>query len=193
MKILKMYKKDFLTCEGFQQKKASKISQGIKKKIKEARLSQLMAATNLMGRTIGERRITMILSKYPNILTDTDKLEKVMEVDGFAEKTAKLFVSNIPKFMDFLDYTKLKGTNSYFTSFLCLKSHSNIVLSGFRSKEISQKIQEMTGSLPSKTVNKKTNLLIVKDKQKRTQKIIRAENLSIPILTIEEFRDKYMD
>ena len=189
-KILQMTKDDFLTVEGFKEKMATKIFTDIKKKIKEASLARLMAATNLMGRTLGERRITMILSKYPNILTDTNKLEKVMEVDGFAEKTAKLFISNIPKFLDFLNHTKLLGIVN---SSLPPPSNSNIVLSGFRSKEISLKIQEMTGSLPSNTVNKKTNLLIVKDKQKRTQKIIKAENLSIPILTIEEFKDKYMD
>ena len=111
-KILEMGKQDFLSCDGFQDRKATKIYKNIKKSVKKCSLTRLMAASNLMGRGMGERRSNMVLNQIPDILTSTisdeEKIKLISGIDGFAEKTAELFVEQIPKFMEFIHETELE-------------------------------------------------------------------------------------
>ena len=111
-KILKMKKKDFLEIDGFKEKLSKTIYQNIRKGIKKVSLPQLMKATNLLGRGMGSRRIIMILNHYPTVLTDDEtpekKIEKILEIKGFARKTAELFVKRIPNFLKFLSSIRLQ-------------------------------------------------------------------------------------
>jgi len=191
-KILRMYKKDFLSCEGFQQKRASKILQGIKKKIKEARLSQLMAATNLMGRGLGEKRLALILEEYPDILTSTtpNKIELVAGIDGFADKTATLFVKQIPAFLHFIEKTRLqyKLTLKIAKSLDAPLFGKSIVFTGCRpEKELLKKLLELTGKPLSNNITRGTFLLVVKDLSSNSNKMIKAKKLEVPVLAYEEF------
>ena len=65
-----------------------------------------MGASNLFGRGLGIKRIVQIMNAYPDILvsqeTDNQKLQKVIDLEGFKDKTAELFVPHIPKFIQFL-------------------------------------------------------------------------------------------
>ena len=188
-KILEMDKQDFLSCEGFQDKKATKIFKNIKKGIRECSLARLMAASNLMGRGMGERRSNMVLNQFPNILTstisDTEKIKLISEIDGFAGKTAELFVEQIPKFMEFVYETqleyKLKSVKKENK-----KSDKIFVFTGFRpSKNLLEKINM------GKSVNKNTTALVVKDINSNSGKIQKAKKLKIPIITLEQFTDHY--
>ena len=188
-KILEMDKQDFLSCEGFQDKKATKIFKNIKKAIRECSLARLMAASNLMGRGMGERRSNMVLNQFPNILTstisDTEKIKLISQIDGFAGKTAELFVEQIPKFMEFVYETqleyKLKSVKKENK-----KSDKIFVFTGFRpSKNLLEKINM------GKSVNKNTTALVVKDINSNSGKIQKAKKLKIPIITLEQFTDHY--
>ena len=189
-KILKMSKKDFLTCEGFQQKKASKISQNIKKKIKEARLSQLMAATNLMGRGLGEKRLNLILAQYPDILISSvpNKIELVAGIDGFANKTATLFVRQIPAFLEFIEKTRLQYKLTLAKIPETPLLGKSIVFTGCRpEKEVLKRLIELTGMPLSNSINKNTFLLVVKDSSSKSKKMKKAKELGIPILPFDDF------
>ena len=110
--ILDMTKEDLLQIEGFKEKTATKIYEGIKKKIAEASLVEIMSATNIFGRGFGEKTVESILKAYPDILTSShsseEKIELAVGISGIGEKTAQLFVSKIPSFLKFLDQTGLK-------------------------------------------------------------------------------------
>ena len=58
-----------------------------------------MAGTNIFGRGMGEKKLKIILTQYPDILwseeSNDDKLKKVAELPGFKEKTAQAFVPHI--------------------------------------------------------------------------------------------------
>ena len=102
-KILDMSKDDFLTIDGFKQKLATKIHEGIKEKLAEATLPELMHATNIFGRGFGTRRFKAILEKYPDILvskeTKEEKLVKLISVGGMAKKSAEKFIKYLPEFL----------------------------------------------------------------------------------------------
>ena len=85
-KILHMNKTHYEKVEGFKSKMINKIYDGIKTKLENASLLKIMAASNLLGRGIGERKIKPILEKYPNILTSNEtkeqKVEMLKGIDG---------------------------------------------------------------------------------------------------------------
>jgi len=203
-KILNMSESDFLKVDGFKNKLANKIYLGIKEKINEASLVTLMSATNIFGRGFSEKRLALILNELPNILVSSDSFEKkvalVSNVKGMAKKSAIAFVEKIGEFIDFLNNCGLSyklnttGENMAVVAEYD-KSHplygKTVVMSGFRDKELGLELKKI-GANVGTNVSKNTFLLLVKDKEDETTKIEEAKNLGIPILTLEEFRKKYI-
>ena len=66
-----------------------------------------------------------------------------------------------------------------------------IVFTGFRDKTTMETITKLGGELAN-SVSKNTFVVIVKDKDEDSGKIDQAKKLNIPILTLEEFKDKYL-
>ena len=97
---------------GFKLKMATKIYNSIRESITNVSLIKLIVATNIMGRGMGEKRIAQIISTYPNIIKDDTVCEDenifmIKSVHGMADKTARLFASNISKIREFLTNTNL--------------------------------------------------------------------------------------
>jgi NAD-dependent DNA ligase len=97
-KIINMSTDDFLKVEGFKSTMANKIYNGIKEKLSTASLISLMSASNLFGRTLGEKKIELIMNEYPDILISKEsiqeKTQKILSVKGIAEKSATSFLVN---------------------------------------------------------------------------------------------------
>ena len=200
--ILNMSKDDFLTIEGFQEKMADKLHNGIADKIKEASLSSIMSASNMIGRGFSDKKIELILEEYPDILTSNEdiqvKINKLSNVKGMASKTAKAFVENIPKFLEFLEDCNLlskislkeipKNTKINVSHPLYKKS---IVMSGSRDKEL-EKLLLSIGALLGTSVTSKTFAVITPDIDSETGKVATAKKLEIQVLTPIAFKDKFL-
>jgi NAD-dependent DNA ligase len=102
-KIVHMTQADFLTVDGFKEKTATKLREGIRDKLAKASIVTLMAASGAFGRGFGERKIGPIMEEYPNILTsnlpNTLNVARVATVKGMSKTSAQLFVDNIPAFL----------------------------------------------------------------------------------------------
>jgi DNA ligase (NAD+) len=199
-KILKMTMADFMLVQGFKEKMASKIYESIDKKIKEASLTKLMIVSNLFGRGMGERRIELVLKEYPDILTskitDNEKINNISSITGLAKKTAELFVRNIPEFMRFIKSSGLEYKLNNEIKEVILDANNplfgkSIVMTGFRDKELERKIISFGGKIAS-SVNKKIFMVIAKRHDEDTGKALKAKEIGIPLITIEEFTDKYL-
>lgn len=198
--ILKMTMADFMMVEGFKEKMASKIYQSIEKKIKEASLAKLMSVSNLFGRGMGEKRIENVLKEYPDILTsklpEDEKINNISSISGFAKKTAQLFVKNIPEFIRFinssgLEYKLNSDTKEAVLDVNNLLFDKSIVMTGFRDKDIEKKIISVGGKIAN-SISKKTFLVIVKTLDEETGKALKAKELGIPLITLEDFNEKYL-
>ena len=70
----------------------------------------------------------------------------------------------------------------------------SIVITGFRDKELSQKLKDI-GAKESTSVSKNTFALIVKNKialeEDKSSKILKAEKLNIPIYTLDNFKEVF--
>ena len=196
--ILKMKTDDFMEVEGFQEKLSKTVRKNIRVGVKKASLPTLMKATNLLGRGMGSRRIIMILDEYPTVLTSSEspetKIAKILQIKGFAKKTAELFVSRIPNFLAFLSSTKLqyklKEVQKQKDTSHPLYNKS-IVMTGFRNKELTEKILKATGKALSTSVSSNTFVVLVKDTNENTSKANKARDKGVSLMTPETFVSTY--
>lgn len=198
-KILQMTIENFMSIPGFKEKMSHKIFNSIKDKIDSVELHRLMDASNIFGHGMGESRIKLVLNEYPDILitknSNQEKRELIMEIDGFAQKTAMKFVKNIQKFKSFIKKINLEDKLIYKLNKNIDTSHllfeKKILLTGFRDEELMQKIRNVGGNIAS-SVSKNLDILIIKSKNVISSKLDKAKNIdTIEILTKENFKIKY--
>ena len=197
--ILKMNESDFLKIEGFKQKLANKIYTNIQNAVKKANLVTFMKASNIFGRGYGERKITPVLEKYPDILvsenTDQEKINMIVKVDGWSTKTATEFVKNIPDFLQFMKDCGLMDKVTYKKEEKKIDSShviygKKIVFTGFRDKGLMEEITEK-GGIISSAVSKNTFAVIVKNLDEDTGSAEKARALGVSIFTPDSFRELY--
>ena len=161
-----------------------------------------MGASNKFGRGVGVRKSKTVLDVYPNILKDYKKwsnevfIEKIKAISGWDSKTSTEFVDKFDDFAKFYKsiekFVKLKKKNKTVKN--GKMSGKNIVMTGFRDKDLSERIVSNGGNVVN-SISKNTNYLIVKDedsKNSKSSKIVKAEKLNITIITKEDF-EKLLD
>ena len=107
--ILSMTMEDILKIDGFKEKSATKIYNGLQElkrdNFSSVPLAKLMGLSGVFGRGMGERKANEVLKKYPNIvtqdLTESELTQLIMSVPGFSTKTATQFSEGIAKFKQF--------------------------------------------------------------------------------------------
>ena len=193
-KIIEADRDILLTVDGFKDKTVDKLIASIKEALTDITLPRLMAASSKLGHGVGEERMKLVLAVYPNLLTDYKKwskqefIDKLKEINGWEEKTASLLVTNLPEFIKFYDSIKKHITiemkkvtkKGIFTD-------KTLIFSGFRDKTMQEKIEAMGGKIGS-SVSKNTDYLVVKDIEETTDKIKKATELGVKIIT----KDKLM-
>lgn len=192
-KIIRMTKEDFLTIDGFKDKLSTKISAGIAEKLKTVALPQLMQATNIFGRGFAVKRFQLILDEEPTILTtkisNEEKIERVKLIDGMAEKSARKFVEFLPAFQNWIQDAGLQEKLIPEKMESADTSHplygKKYVITGFRDSDLSDKLKKY-GARETSVVTKKTDFVIVKDKNAKSVKIERATKLGVAIVTPDE-------
>lgn len=178
--ILELNPKDIESLEGFGKRKAKIVYDNIQSKIKDVDLAKLQHATGLFN-GLGSKKLAL-LTHFINKPT----VDEVMLIDGFADKSAEVYVANYDKFFEFIQTlpitiaTKkevvMKGNKFEGKSF---------VFTGVRSEEAEKKIEELGGKIGS-SVSKNTSYLVMKLKGSGSSKEIKAQNLGVEILTLEE-------
>lgn len=198
--ILEMKEDDFKKA-GFKTM-AKKYEENIDKKIKEATLLTIMVASGTLGRGIGRLKLAPIMEKYPDILTSNvapeTKISTVKTVQGIEQKTAKLFVENIPTFLKFLKACHLEHKLSETPSPEKPPSDTShplygkkIVMTKVRDAQVIDTITKHGGILED-NVKSDTFILIVKSKEDISNKTKDAEKKGVAIMTLNEFKEKYI-
>ncbi len=201
-KIITMSIDDFMTVEGFKEKLSNKIYLNIRNGIQKTSLESLMAGTNIFGRGMGEKRINLILKKYPDILwseeSHAEKLEKVSGLPGFKEKTAQAFVPHIKEFMNFIEKIGLSEQirNKVPEKVIIDIDHplngKKVVFTGIRDKTLQQEL-ETFGVNINGSVSKNTDFVIVKSLNDDTSKAEKAREFGIKMMTPNMFREYLTD
>ena len=200
-KILAMTINDLLKVPGFKTKTADKLYTGIHKQIAKASLAELMTASNVFGRGFGDKRFIAILEMYPDILvstiSDKEKTAQLMKVEGIAQKTAERFVEKISEFVKFMKAAGLESklVEAKMTGMKIADDHilfgKKIVFTGGKDKLLIEKLKTLGAEVAS-SVSKNTFVVIAKTHDEDTGKADAARKLGIPIMTKEEFIEKYL-
>ena len=203
-KIINMTVADFLTVDGFKDKTANKLYNGIKEKLETASIISIMSASNIFGRGFSGKKTELIMESYPDVLISKEpaqeKIKKVASIKGMAKKTAESFVQAIPNFIQFLQEIKLIhkiAQSQEEQAPLVEKDQSHplfgktIIMTGFRDAAIQQLIKDVGAKLGS-SVSKNTFLVLVKDLEEDTGKAVDAKKLGIKLMTPEEFKAQYL-
>jgi NAD-dependent DNA ligase len=204
-KVINIKKEELLRIEGFKDKSAENII-GALKKIKEVDCNVLMDASNIMGRGFGSKKIKSITDVHPEIIDNTKtgrnkalklKVDELTKINGIAKISAELFIENLPKYYEFYDslgFKCNKGVKNMAAANAVpenIKINNNLkdktfIFSGFRNKDYEKAIVDNGGKVTT-AISKNTSYLVVKDKSENTAKIIKARELGITILNIEDF------
>jgi DNA ligase (NAD+) len=140
------------------------------------------------------------------------KIEMVKKVKGVAEKTAELFVSKIAIFIQFmkecgLEYklnqyanTPASGNNIDKTENTNMGLgpdvnhplyNKTIVFTGFRDDKMEKDIKKLGGKIGS-SVSKNTFIVVTKDKDDKTGKVLQAEKIGVKVMNPGEFVEAYI-
>ena len=138
------------------------------------------------------------LSSKSNFILHMVKVKEAKQVTLVGMKS---FINGLIKFNEFMNNLKTNTTTITIPSVQSLilifvendneeiktntKSY-NIVFSGFRNKELQQQLEDKGHKIVD-TINKSTHMLIVKDKNKISTKIKKANANNIPVYNLEEF------
>ena len=202
-KIINMSLDNFLEVEGFKMKMASKVYNGIRDKLESASIITLMSASNMFGRGFSEKKIELVLSLYPDVLTSKEnnnvKIAKIAAMKGMAQKTAEAFVDRIEAFVDFMKECGLEKkillsnfiSESSTVDILNPLYDKSIVMTGFRDKDL-EAILKKVGAKMGSSVSKNTLCVVVKDlNSEESSKVLEAKRLGIPVLTLSQFKSQY--
>jgi DNA ligase (NAD+) len=196
IKIINITKPQLLKIDGFKDKSATNLLKALEE-IKSKNCVELMTASNIFGRGMGEKKLNLIIDKYPYICNNQEKasnitLEDIKKINGMGEKSALLFITNLKEFYKFYNSLNIipevivkvpKITNTNTNN----KYKDNIyVFTGIRDKDL-EKIIIASGGTIGSTITRKTTLLIIKNADDETTKVKKAREFNIPIITYDEF------
>ena len=178
--ILNVSQNQLEKIDRFGKRKSQIVYNSIQKSIKDVQLSKLMHASGLF-RGLGSKKLALL-----EHFTTKPTIDQVMEIEGFAEISAKVFVDNYDNFFTFVENLPIKiaekveatkvGTDLEGKSF---------VYTGVRDKESEEIILSRGGKIGG-SVSKTTTHLVMKTKGSNSAKELKAISLGVKILTLEE-------
>lgn len=200
LKIISAEKEDFEEIEGFGERLAERTYDNIHAGLQNVSIPLILGASSIFGFGLGEKKLVVLFESIPDLLTlykkisKTQLYQKIMSVEGFSDKTTEKVVNNIEwadKFIVALSHfaTFKKIQKEVISSKL---QNQKIVMSGFRDKELQEKIEKLGGKV-STSVSGNTTMVIVKSKGEITGKIEKAQKLGIPIYTKQEFVEEFIE
>ncbi len=194
-KILNATPDDYMKVPGFKETMAQKLYRAVQSKTRQVELSALMDASGVFGAGLGQRRMKVLIDKYPGVLSWGDKtrgqiIRTVQTVDGF-DTLAAQFADGLPKFIKWLARTRIKPILPTKVRKVSTKLvGQQVVFTGFRDTDLSSQIVSNGGAVGS-DVSNKTTILLVKDKASGSAKLKKAASQGIKIMTADEFRRRF--
>lgn len=216
-KILQANKQDLEKIEGLGKTIIDKLYQSINEGLTNRKLYEIMGASQIFGRGIGIKKFKLITDDYPNIL-DIYKvkgcqylIELINNIKGFDTLTTEKIVNNMEEFIEYLNKLLELKPNLLETNKINNKSNKSIesdvsnesktlynldkfknkiiVFTGFRDKEIENELEQI-GSKITTSISKNTNYLIASDPDEKSNKIIKAKELNIDIISKNDFYEQ---
>ncbi len=167
-----------------------KFYKSMKEKMKEMNPSVFFDAVSAFGRGIGELKLNKIIEKYGTLEVSYDQL---LNVDGFAEKTAQQYIDNIMEynfwknFVESMGYILKYPTNNVVSNDL---ANLVVVFTGVRDKQMEEYIKSNGGKIAT-SCTKDVNMVITKDVNSSSSKIQKAKKQGAEIVSYEDAKRRF--
>ena len=205
--------------DGFQLKSATNVYNSIHKVIDVAQpIERYMMASNVFGLGLGEKKFKLITDAIPHFLEKWKQgkitKENIMVIDGFSDKSTDIFISGMPKFIEWMGLHNMiklingrddgdgddgDDNNNDEKSVKKNKTDSKssnkcagmlVVFTGIRNAEIEDTIVKEGGKIGS-SISGKTTLVVAKDSSETSSKLNMAREKGIKIMNITDFIKEY--
>lgn len=181
-------KLDTLKIKGIGTKMMVQIHNEIKRIKSGTHLVDVMTASLCFGHGFSKKKLNKVVETIPDIMNKDNNIihDRLQQIKGFSTKSIQQFLKGLKLFKTFI---KNLDINIIIQQVKDDKKESvhKILFSGIRpTQDIKQKCQQLKFEIMS-TFSKKITLLIVKSKDKTTQKITKATQNNIPIMTYDKF------
>ena len=179
---------DLKTLDGWAEVSAHKFVVELNRLRQETCFAKFLHATGWFA-DLGEKTLQKIIDNDG----EGKEIDYLCSIEGIQETTAQKFIKGMEIFKEhseelsdlfFFTYYKTPSNEGRLSGL-------NVVMTGFRDKELSAKISEM-GGMVGDGVTKETNCLIVKDINSTSSKVQKARKNGIEILDIDGFKEKYL-
>ena len=205
-KILLADKKKIKEIDGFGDKSVEKIYKSIEEGLTNRKIYDIMGASQIFGRGIGTKKFKLIIDVYPNII-DIFKtkgkdhcIQLINAITGFDVKTTNKIVDSMDIFIEY--YKKLvkikpnlilvedKKTNTKldnkYSSFINDYIGQSIVFTGFRDKNLQSDLENL-GIKITDSVSKNTKLVVANEPNETSNKLLKAKEMNIKIISKIDF------
>lgn len=166
-----------------------KINNSLHRRLRNMKLETLLGSLKYCGFGFGIRRAKQLLSQIDVRDVWDLTVEQIDDLHGFDVKTAQRVAEGLALTKDFLernkDYIILNEVDK--TDEL---QGLTFVFTGFRDNALEERIEAMGGKVTS-GVSKKTSYLVSAEGDSGSGKCKKAKQYDIPILNLEEFKDKF--
>jgi NAD-dependent DNA ligase len=181
--ILNLTTNDLESIDRFGKRKAKIVYDSIKKSVKDVQLSKLQHATGIFP-GLGSKKLALL-----EHFVERPTIQEVMQIEGFAEISAKTYVDNYNSFRTFvaqLPFTIAEKVEVVATGDDLVGKQ--FVFTGVRRKDLEEVIVSR-GGLIGGSVSKNTTHLVMKVKGSGSSKETKAISLGVEIMTVEELED----
>ena len=190
--ILNITKTELMTIDTFKQKSADNLFASINAKNKNIDCLTVMRASNVFGRSFGTKKLELIVSNIPSVVTEryVPKISELVAIKGIEKKTAESFLESLPKFWEFVDDNDIavKSNVDMQVSISDELSDKKFVFTGFRSKDLENEIIKRGGTITT-SVSKNTYAVVCKDEDaKSSVKVAKAIELGVIVMTEHELK-----
>jgi DNA ligase (NAD+) len=198
--LLRLSAADYASKFGLSPLMANKLYNSIHGALDQADLALLGDATGIFGRGVGRTKLTDLLAAIPNLMgipiesaLDINRLSgRIVALPGFSTTTATQIITALPRFKKFVQAANLKSTvtapKPAATSEL---QDIKVVFSKVRDKATEADITARGGQVVNSVRDGVTHL-IVGALDNESTKIDKARDRGIQILTLAQFRSRYL-
>ena len=199
LKIIAASKQDLLEVHNFGPRMAEIVYNNIHEGLNNLSFPLVLGASGVFGIGLGSKKITSLFDNFPDILdvyktmSKTELLERILQIEGYSDKTAQKIIDNIDQADNFIQ--AIKSFATFKEKIVVGENMKNmkVVFTGFRDKNLEKNVISRGGKIIT-NVSRNTSVLVVNTKivDKPSGKMKKALDFEIKVLDKEEFIKEYI-
>ena len=199
LKIIAASEERIAQVPGYKKQGAKVAWTNIHKNLQDLSIPVVLGASGVFGMGMGRKRVTALFESMPDILSDykimskQELSERIMQIEGFSDKTTIQIVDNIVWADRFITALGHYATFKRPMIMDDIMKDMKVVFTGFRDAKLEEQVVARGGKVSSGGISKTTTLLVVPvNMPNESKKILDARALGIEILDKDDFIQIYI-